>query len=206
MKIVVAATDEQWIELTKTRPETEWTRVNDCKDFVTQQDADAFFNLKDNSILPEFALLNKPVFINEVIQTLAELNAATNILRINGWAGFLQRPAWEIAGSVNKNCSSIFQYLGIKTIVLADEPGFIAARIIAMVINEAYFAVAEAVSSKTEIDTAMKLGTNYPYGPFEWANLIGRKSVLELLQKLSSTDKRYQPAELLVKEVNENNQ
>lgn len=205
MKIVVAATDEQWTELTKTRPETGWTRVNEAKDFATQQDADAFFNLKDNAILPGFALLNKPVFINSVIQTLAELNAPANILRINGWTGFLQRPAWEIAGTVNEKGKTIFQYLGIKACVVADEPGFIAARIIAMIINEAYFAVAEEVSSKTEIDTAMKLGTNYPYGPFEWANLIGRKNVLELLQKLNLTDKRYQPAALLIKEVNEYN-
>lgn len=74
-----------------------------------------------------------------------------------------------------------------------------------MIINEAYFAVNDEVSSKKEIDTAMKLGTNYPYGPFEWAALIGKNNILELLQKLSLTDTRYQPAELLIKEVNENN-
>ena len=88
---------------------------------------------------------------------------------------------------------------------MADEPGFIAARIIAMIINEAYFAVDENVSSKTEIDTAMKLGTNYPYGPFEWAELIGTNNILALLQKLNSTDSRYQPAAFLIKEVKENN-
>ncbi len=43
----------------------------------------------------------------------------------------------------------------------------------AMIINEAWHALAEEVSTKNEIDTAMKLGTNYPYGPFEWAEKIG---------------------------------
>ena len=45
-----------------------------------------------------------------------------------------------------------------------DEPGFIAARIIAMIINEAYYAKGEQVSSKADIDIAMKLGTTIPWG------------------------------------------
>ena len=185
MKIVVAATDEQWDELTGNRLEIEWQRVNDCKEFTTNNYADAFFNLKDHLILPEFASLGKPVFINSVIQTLADLKAPDNVLRLNGWAGFLQRSVWEIAGTVNENIKTLFENTGIKINAVADEPGFIAARIITMIINEAYFAVSDQVSSKTEIDTAMKLGTNYPYGPFEWASLIGAKNILELLQKLS---------------------
>ena len=190
MKIVVAAMDEQWNELTGNRPGIEWQRVNDCNDFTTNNDADAFFNLKDHLILPEFVSLGKPVFINAVIQTLADIKAQDNILRINGWAGFLQRPAWEIAGAVNENIKFLFENLGIKINAVKDEPGFIAARIIAMIINEAYFTVSDQVSSKTEIDTAMKLGTNYPYGPFEWADLIGKKNILELLQKLNLSDNR----------------
>jgi 3-hydroxybutyryl-CoA dehydrogenase len=51
----------------------------------------------------------------------------------------------------------------------------------------------------------MKLGTNYPHGPFEWAEMIGTENILALLQKLNVTDSRYRPCELLVKEVNEKN-
>ena len=75
-----------------------------------------------------------------------------------------------------------------------------------MIINEGYFAVEDNVSSKAEIDTAMKLGTNYPYGPFEWAELIGLNNILGLLQKLNLTDTRYQPSQLLMKAVKENNE
>ena len=91
-------------------------------------------------------------------------------------------------------------------ITVQDEPGFISARIIAMIINEGYFAVEDHVSSKAEIDTAMKLGTNYPFGPFEWSHLIGLNNILALLQKLNLTDTRYQPSQLLMKEVKENNE
>jgi 3-hydroxybutyryl-CoA dehydrogenase len=66
-----------------------------------------------------------------------------------------------------------------------------------MIINEAYFALDDAVSSKAEIDIAMKLGTNYPWGPFEWAEKIGLNNIYLLLQKLSLTNKRYQPAPTL---------
>ena len=70
-----------------------------------------------------------------------------------------------------------------------------------MIINEAYFALGEGVSSKEEIDTAMKLGTNYPMGPFEWGINIGLKNVSGLLSALAEINPRYTPAELLKQEI-----
>jgi 3-hydroxybutyryl-CoA dehydrogenase len=66
-----------------------------------------------------------------------------------------------------------------------------------MIINEAFYALSDNVSSKQEIDVAMQLGTNYPFGPFEWADQIGVNNVLKLLDKLTETDRRYTPAPLL---------
>ena len=203
MTIIVAASDEQWETLASKRTTGEWLRVKDGNEFINCKTADAFFNLTASEILPVYALLKKPVFINAVIPTLRLLNAPNNVFRISGWPGFLQRATWEIAGPINENIKTFFENIGIKVIVVADEPGLIAARIIAMIINEAYLALADEVSTKNEIDTAMKLGTNYPYGPFEWGNTIGLQPVLELLQELSIHDKRYQPAGLLIKEVKE---
>ena len=84
---------------------------------------------------------------------------------------------------------------------LPDLPGFVAPRVVCMIINEAYLALEEGVSTKAEIDTAMKLGTAYPFGPFEWAEKIGIKKVAGLLQRLALEDKRYQPAPLLLKDT-----
>lgn len=206
MKIVVAASDEQLDKLTGNRLQVEWLRVNDCTEFINHKTADAYFNLTDNTVLADYALLEKPVIINSVTRTLKELNAPANTIRINGWAGFLQRPCWEMAGILNEQAKSVFEKINIKIKQVADEPGLIAARVIAMIINEAYFTVADGVSTKDEIDTAMKLGTNYPYGPFEWAESIGSQNVLGLLQKLNLTDSRYQPSALLITEVNEKTQ
>ncbi len=77
-------------------------------------------------------------------------------------------------------------------------PGFISASVIAMIINEAYFAKADGVSTEAEIDLAMKLGTNYPYGPFEWAQKIGLKNILNLLTSMSEQNNKYAPSPLLV--------
>jgi 3-hydroxybutyryl-CoA dehydrogenase len=97
----------------------------------------------------------------------------------------------------------ILGILNRKAEWVPDIKGFTSARVVSMIINEAYFALEENVSTKEEIDIAMKLGTNYPYGPFEWSKKIGLKNIAALLTELSLTEKRYQPAALLLKEAKE---
>ena len=70
---------------------------------------------------------------------------------------------------------------------------YIFARVLAGIINEALWALNDGVASAEDINTAMKLGTNYPKGPIEWANLIGEEKVQELLGALNETveDNRF---------------
>jgi 3-hydroxybutyryl-CoA dehydrogenase len=201
--IVVTASDNQWNELTGLRTNVEWQRVGHVSDFYQYKNADAFFCLTEHEISTALNSLTKPVIINSVIQTLAELNLPTNIYRINGWAGFLSRLIWEISGTANEAIEHLFTSLNIKINFVKDEPGFISARVIAMIINEAYFALEDNVSSKAEIDTAMKLGTNYPFGPFEWTSMIGAENIVALLQQLYLADTRYKPSQLLITETSE---
>ena len=201
--IVVAASDSQWNELTGLRSNIEWQRADSAADFDQYKNAEAFFCLKENEITADFNALTKPVIINSVIKPLAGLALPLNVYRINGWATFLNRPVWEIAGSENEAIETLFKAFNIKINFVKDEPGFISARVIAMIINEAFFALEDNVSSKAEIDTAMKLGTNYPFGPFEWAAVIGLENILALLQQLYSTDTRYKPSQLLITEASE---
>jgi len=76
---------------------------------------------------------------------------------------------------------------------------YIFARVLVTIINEAMFAFAEGVASKEDIDTALRLGTNYPRGPMQWAEQIGLDRCVTLLRALNSTvdDGRFIPAELL---------
>jgi 3-hydroxybutyryl-CoA dehydrogenase len=197
MKLVALANDEQWNALIAGSTAVEWIRAGEKFSFDQYSDAAAFFILQENTA-HDFTATATPVFLNSVITTLQQLNAPENVLRINGWQGFLQRPVWEIAGKVNDSIKTIAEKINKKIIAVKDEPGFVAAKIIAMIINEAYFALGEDVSSKEEIDIAMKLGTNYPYGPFEWAEKMGSKNIFTLLQKLSLSDSRYKPAPALL--------
>ena len=199
--IVVAASDNQWEELTGLRTNVEWQRVAHASDFAQYKNADAFFCLTPHEISAAFDSFTKPVIVNSVIETRTDLSLPPNVYRINGWPTFLNRSVWEIAGVADEEIEAVFEMLNIKINFVKDEPGFISARVIAMIINEAYFALEDNVSSKTEIDIAMKLGTNYPFGPFEWVLQIGTGNVLALLQKLYLTDSRYKPSQLLAKEA-----
>jgi len=201
MRIVIAATDSQWEEWPSGDKKTEWIRVADGNAFAKNKDADAFVDLNENVPVHSYGDLKKPVLVNAVTSTLSEMHAPANVIRINGWPGFLQRPVWEVAGKIDEAVTMLFAHLDKKIINVADEPGFISARIITMIINEAYFATGAKVSSRDEIDIAMKLGTNYPFGPFQPPANIGPASVLQLLQQLNKTDKRYDPAPFLLNDA-----
>ena len=142
-----------------------------------------------------------PLFINSVNDTLHELKAPPSALRFNGWPGFMQRDTWEISGDVTSVTQEVFAGIGKKFIAVKDEPGFVSARVISMIVNEAFFALGENISSKEDIDTALKLGTNYPFGPFEWCGLIGIHRIHSLLEKLARADKLYAPAPELIKQL-----
>ena len=75
----------------------------------------------------------------------------------------------------------------------------IAARILATIVNEAASAVADGVATPDAVDTAMRLGTNYPSGPLEWGERIGLDHVLHTLDALNAAvpDGRYRAVPLL---------
>lgn len=137
------------------------------------------------------------IIVNAVADTLAEIN--TSFVRINGWPTFLQGAIIECSGEAakRKDAEEFFFLFQKKAEWVADEPGFITPRVVSMIINEAFYALSENVSSKEDINTAMKLGTNYPYGPFEWAERIGIDKIHALLTRLSKSNPRYNPASSL---------
>ena len=208
MRLVALANEILREELLSNSVATEmeiiWT--SDISEFAQYENADGYIDLLfDNTknrieFLKNFS--SQPVIVNAVINTLKELNAP--FIRINAWPGFLRRPVVEVScnsQSLREKVEAIFNCLNRKTEWVPDVPGFITSRVIAMIINEAWFALEEGISTKEEIDTAMRLGTNYPYGPFEWGNQVGLKNIYALLDKLSKTNDRYQPAELMRKQV-----
>ena len=80
-----------------------------------------------------------------------------------------------------------------------DSIGGVFPRTLAMIINEAAFAVEEGVATPADIDLAMRLGTNYPSGPLAWCDEIGAKAVVAVLDALQGEydPTRYRVAPLL---------
>jgi 3-hydroxybutyryl-CoA dehydrogenase len=92
-----------------------------------------------------------------------------------GAAWRTQAPAWLAA-------------LGFTPLPLADTPGLVVARTVAMLVNEAADAVLQGVCTPAGADAAMKLGVNYPAGPFEW---LAHWSAAEVLALLDALDAQY---------------
>ncbi|MFE6130396.1 3-hydroxyacyl-CoA dehydrogenase [Streptomyces sp. NPDC056437] len=90
----------------------------------------------------------------------------------------------------------LFQALGKSVSVIRDVPGMIVARTVAMLVDLAADAVAKKVASAEDIDTAMRLGVNYPLGPVEWGRRLGRSWAHELLDELHARvpTGRYAPS------------
>jgi 3-hydroxybutyryl-CoA dehydrogenase len=199
MNYIVTGSETQWNILQQCGSgRVEWMRAATVA-AAREMPMDAFFYLEEDAAAQDFSGMDTPVLIN-CINGGCTCNARQSA-GINGWPFFLQQQNWEVAGELTSGVTAILTVLGKTIAPVPAEPGFIAPRIIAAIINEAFFALEDGVSTREEIDTAMKMGTNYPYGPFEWAELLGKASICRLLLQLAKTDARYNPAPILQNEA-----
>jgi 3-hydroxyacyl-CoA dehydrogenase len=90
-------------------------------------------------------------------------------------------------------------------ITVKNSPGFVVNRYLLPQINEAIRMLEEGISSKEDIDSAIKLGLNHPMGPLELADFIGLDICLSILEVLAEGlgSERFKPAKLLSEMVNQ---
>jgi 3-hydroxybutyryl-CoA dehydrogenase len=112
-------------------------------------------------------------------------------------------PALQSAPEAVEAAEAFWTGLGLATCRVADGPGLVRARVVCALVNEAATALAEGVASARDIDVAMRLGTNYPYGPLAWGDLIGLDVVLGVMRGLQAEfgEERYRPCPLLARYV-----
>lgn len=163
--------------------------------------ADLLICFDDNIESSSLLKINMNVIVDAHSDNFKSSSTSENISGLNAWPGFIARPMWEIIPGNQSIIKILETKLGKKCLQANNELELISCRVVAMIINEAFYALGEGVSTKNEIDIAMKLGTNYPYGPFEWAEKIGVKRILSFLNKLAATDNRYIPAPALTEEL-----
>lgn len=162
-------------------------------DFSVYRDVEGFLFLNTTMVTLEEMLSNK------------DLGQHKRICGFNGVDGFTTHRCLELAALSEETKVAVSELLAKEDIECAfvdDRIGMVTPRIICMIINEAFLTVQEGTASRSDIDLAMKLGTNYPFGPFEWCTRIGIDSVYELLEALytDTHDERFRISPLLKQE------
>ena len=168
--------------------------------------------------------LKKKVFreVDELAPSHAIIVSNTSTLSITALASATKRPE-KVAGMHFFNPAQVMRLVevirGLQTsdetvevvkgfaqklgktpiIVNKDVPGFVANRIGFAAILEAMRLYEEGVASAQDIDTAMKLGYNWPMGPLELADLIGLDVLLDANESIyaETRDQKYNPPVIL---------
>ncbi|MBI3241466.1 MAG: 3-hydroxybutyryl-CoA dehydrogenase [Chloroflexi bacterium] len=112
-------------------------------------------------------------------------------------------PALQTPPDALERAEAFLRSLNLEVVRVADGPGLVRLRVLCCLINEAASALAEGVASSANIDTAMKLGVNYPRGLLEWGDALGLEVVLAVLRALQADygEDRYRPSPLLIRKA-----
>ena len=84
-----------------------------------------------------------------------------------------------------KQAANLLRHIGFVPVQTKDYPGLMVARTLSMIVNEANDAVLQGVCSKEDANAAMRLGANYPAGPFDWQNEWGAAPITKVLDSLN---------------------
>lgn len=182
-------------------------------DLGMMQQCDLFIDLHPDKFYSRMDLYEQfypvPVLVNCIKDTLSHIyveyfgnKQRFSLFGYNGLHSFIRNPVAELTilhEGFREQIQALMKKLNWDYCVVDDCIGMVTPRVVVMIINEAYYALQEGTASREDIDTAMKLGTHYPYGPFEWCKKIGIAQVYGLLEQLyqSTHDERYKHAPLL---------
>ncbi|GAB4206402.1 MAG: 3-hydroxyacyl-CoA dehydrogenase [Roseiflexaceae bacterium] len=125
--------------------------------------------------------------------------------RLVGFDGLFTEGALTLAATpllsdeVRAGAEGLAHVLGRAPVWMADGPALIVPRVVAMLANEAAFALGEGVAGADTIDLAMRLGANHPAGPLARAAMLGYDKVVAILDHLRAEygEERYRVAPAL---------
>ncbi|WP_244309323.1 3-hydroxyacyl-CoA dehydrogenase family protein, partial [Pseudomonas duriflava] len=84
---------------------------------------------------------------------------------------------------------------GVGVGVINDSVGFVAQRVLAMIVNLAGDIVQQGIASVGDLDEGVRRGLGYPQGPLAWGDSIGAARLLTILERMTrlTGDPRYRP-------------
>jgi 3-hydroxybutyryl-CoA dehydrogenase len=91
---------------------------------------------------------------------------------------------------------ALFAADGVGVSVIRDSVGFVAQRVLAMVVNLACDIAQQEIASVEDIDNAVRLGLGYPQGPLAWGDALGARRILTIMERMYALtgDPRYRPS------------
>lgn len=103
----------------------------------------------------------------------------------------------------NETKAFVDEVIQKKSVLVYESPGFVTTRLACLLINEAMHTLNEGVASAEDIDSAMRMGYDFRYGPLEMADRFGLDAVLAALERMFREfgELKYRPSFLLKKMV-----
>ena len=158
----------------------------------------------DNVLAETAPILSSSITVTATEQS-SWISGKYRLVGIAALPTLIQKPCVEIAPTIYSPKETLevtkrfFQSVGKEIEIVQDRIGMVLPRILCRIINEAAFAITEDIASPQDIDTALKLGINFSFGPFEWAEQIGLKQVYAVLSALQADlqEERYRVSPLL---------
>jgi 3-hydroxybutyryl-CoA dehydrogenase len=153
--------------------------------------------------------ITAPILSSSITITATEqsswISGKHRLVGIAALPTLIQKPLIEVAPTIYSPKETLevtkrfFQSIGKEMEIVQDRIGMVLPRMLCRIINEAAFAIIENIATPQDIDTALKLGVNFPLGPFEWAEQIGWKQVYAVLTALHTDlqEERYRITPLL---------
>jgi len=196
---------------------TDTDLVKDCEIIIeaVQEDFDlkvSIFKHLDSIANPEaiFVSNTSTLSLTKISESISK-ERSTKVIGMHFLNPVPKIPMVELVKSLHTSNETVLKVkefasrIGKTPVEVYEYPGFITTRAIVPLINEAMHILLEGIATAKDIDTALKLGYNFQYGPLEMADSMGLDEVLTWMETLWSTlgEPRYRPNPMIRKLVRE---